>query len=130
MACHNNYRGRWKNDLVTEKDRVYFRFSDPVYKRLHRKKNSWPNKMRTENKTKNSSRIKIIEVASSCCGFLYVLYRCKVHPAPLAVSAHKEFSRRSAKRAAGVTRLELEHWEELGGLYKPFFSSYDWAKLP
>ena len=29
-----NYRREWKNDSVTEKDRVYFRFSDPVYKRL------------------------------------------------------------------------------------------------
>ena len=44
-----------------------------VYKRLYRKKSSRPNKMRTGNKTKNSSRIKIIEVASSCCGFLYEL---------------------------------------------------------
>ena len=38
----------------------------------------------------NSSRIKIIEVASSCCGSLYELYRRKVHPATLAVSAHRE----------------------------------------
>ena len=42
---------------------------------LYRKKSSRPNKMRTGNKTKNSSRIKIIEVASSCCGSLYELYR-------------------------------------------------------
>ena len=91
IARHNNYRRRWKNDSVTEKDQVYFRFSDPAYKQLYRKKSSRPNKMRTGNKTKNSSRIKIIEVVSSCCGFLYELYRRKVHPAPLAVSAHKEF---------------------------------------
>ena len=77
--------------FAIEKDRVYFRFSDPVYKRLYRKKSSRPNKMLTRNKTKNSSRIKIIEVARSCCVFLYELYRRKVHEATLAISAHREF---------------------------------------
>ena len=47
--------------------------------------------MRIRNKMKNSSRIKIIEVSSSCCGFLYKLYRRKVHPATLAVFVHREF---------------------------------------
>ena len=70
---------------------MYFRLSDPVYKRLYRKKSSQPNKMPTKNKTKNRSRINIIEVASSCCGSLYELYRRKVHPATLAVSAQGEF---------------------------------------
>ena len=80
-----------KNNLVPEKDRVYFCFSDPLYKGLYRKKSSRPDKMLTRNKTKSSSRIKIIKVASSCCGSLYELYRRKVHPATLAVSAHREF---------------------------------------
>ena len=62
-----------------------------IYKRLYKKKSSWPNKMPTGNKMKNRSRIKIIEVASSCCGSLYELYRRKVHPTTLAVSAHREF---------------------------------------
>ena len=39
----------------------------------------------------NSSMIKTIEVASSCCGSLYELYRRKVHPELLEVSAHREF---------------------------------------
>ena len=91
MARNNNYRCGWKNDSVPEKDRVYFRFSDPVYKRLYRKKSSRPIKMQTGNKMENSSRIKIFEVASSCCGSLYELYRRKVYPATLAVSAHREF---------------------------------------
>ena len=69
MAYHNNNRRGWKNDSVTEKDRVFFRFSDPVYKRFYRKKSSRPNKIWNGNK-KNSTRIKIIEVASSCCDFL------------------------------------------------------------
>ena len=73
MGRHNNYRRGWKNDSVTEKDQVYFRFSYPIYKQLYRKKSSRPNYMRTWNKTKNSSRINIIEVGSSCCGFLYEL---------------------------------------------------------
>ena len=45
-----------------------------VYKRLYKKKSSRTNKMRTGNKTKNISRIKIIEAESSCCGF-YMSYR-------------------------------------------------------
>ena len=91
MARNNNYRRGWKIDSVPEKDRVYFRFSDPLYKRIYRKKSSRLNKMRTGNKTKNSSRIKIIEVASSCWNSLYELYRRKVLPATLEVSTHREF---------------------------------------
>ena len=91
MARHNSYRRGRKNNLVTKKDRVYFHFSDPVYKRLYRKNSSGPNKMQTGNKTKNTSRIINIEVASSCCDFLYELYGRKVQPAPLAVSTHREF---------------------------------------
>ena len=52
MARYNNDRQGWKNDSkaqfsTTDKDRVYFRFPDPVYIWLYRKKSSRPNKMWT-----------------------------------------------------------------------------------
>ena len=40
---------------------------------LYRKSSSQPNKTQTRNKTKNSSKVKIVEVESSCYGFLYEL---------------------------------------------------------
>ena len=61
--------------------------------------------MRTGNKMKTSSWIIIVEVASSCYVCLYGLYRCKVHPALLAVCTHcpQGIFRRPAKCVARVT---------------------------
>ena len=108
MARNNNYRRGCKNDFVPEKDRVYFCFSDPLYKRLYRNKSSRLDKMRTGNKTKSSSRIKIIEVASSCCGSLYELYRRKVSSRNTCGLRPQGIFRRPATGAAPVTSVLIK----------------------
>ena len=72
---------------VTDQIQVFFRFLDPVYKRLYRKKSSRSNKMRSGSTMRNTSRIVVMEMVSSCRGFLYELYSRKVHP----VSNNREF---------------------------------------
>ena len=95
MAGHNNYRRGWKNYSVTEIDRVYFKFSDPVYKYL----NSFIErgvlgqiKCKPEKRRRTVQGLKLFRLQVPVEVFyIRVLYRPKVHPAPLARSAYREF---------------------------------------